>query len=373
MDKINDDMYFYLDSSKSKEYYPTNSSASFTNVLPNELSFEEGKWEAGVVWIQFFDKYEETVNPAAADNKFFGHTDRDNILTIRENSPITLQMLKTDIGVDTFISQLNSMLRRWSSLEIQIRLRNEGLEQYIAIGFNPMPNGKLTLSPELAHVLGFSIETIRSTSTGDHPIDEEFYNSLPIDTVFAITYSVDTVKEVEIPEPREYNFESLVEAYSAPFYTQYPNTSILYSFEKVLGDYYMKIRIENPNMSLQFPRHINLLLGLDQNEQIKGERSFLLPSNMDYPATIVPQQVILMSHLVKESYIYGRNEPVLRVFKREAIKEYQIHSFDSVLYVPLRRNDIASISLCVYDNNFELIPKTDQHTTALIHVRPKHG
>jgi hypothetical protein len=94
---------------------------------------------------------------------------------------------------------------------------------------------------------------------------------------------------------------------------------------------------------------------------------------MEYPATIVPQQVILISNLVKESYIYGQMESVMRVFKREAIKQYQIHNFDSVLYVPLSRNDIASISLHVYDTNFNLIPTTEQHTTVLVHIRQKHG
>lgn len=370
MEKINGDMYFYLDSSTSKEYYPNNSSASFTNVLPNELSFEDGKWEAGIIWIQFFDKYEETVNPATVDNRFFGHIPGDNVLKIRESAPITLQIIKADAGVDTFVSQLNRQLRTWSQ-DVQLRLKNENLEQYIYIGFPNTLNGKLELSADLAHVLGFPGKTIIASETGTFPVDEEFYNSLPAGNLFTMTYSVDSVKEIIIPEPREYNFESLVEAYSAPFYTQFPSTSILYSFEKVLGDYYMKIRIENPNMSIQFPRHINLLLGISDNEEIKGERSFKLPKNMEYPTTIVPQQVILMSHLVKESYIYGRMEPVLRVFKREAIKEYQIHNFDSVLYVPLNRNDIASISLDVCDTGFELIPKTEQHTTVLIHVRPK--
>jgi hypothetical protein len=224
MEQIDSDMYFYLDSSKSKEYYPTNSSASFTNVLPNELSFEDGKWEAGVVWIQFFDKYEEAVNPASKEKNFFGHDEGHNILKIREGASITLQMTKTDVGMDKFITLINRQLQRLTQADV-LRTRNEGSEQYVHIQCPNELKGRLMLLPELRHVLGFPEASIVSSAYGTFPVDEDYYRGLEDGTLFSITFSVDTVKEIEIPEPREYNFESLVESYSAHFYTQFPNTS----------------------------------------------------------------------------------------------------------------------------------------------------
>jgi hypothetical protein len=220
MEQIDSDMYFYLDSSKSKEYYSTNSSGSFKNVLPNELSFEDGKWEAGVVWIQFFDKYEEAVIPASKEKIFLDMMKR----TTREGAPITLQMTKTDVGMDTFITLINRQLQRLTQADV-LRTRNEGSEQYVLIQCPNELKGRLVLLPELRHVLGFPEASIVSSAYGTFPVDEDYYRGLEDGTLFSITFSVDTVKEIEIPEPREYNFESLVESYSAHFYTQFPNTS----------------------------------------------------------------------------------------------------------------------------------------------------
>jgi hypothetical protein len=247
--------------------------------------------------------------------------------------------------------------------------RIEATSSYVAIKFPNPRKGRLVLSAELQRVLGFPNQSITGNVRGDDPVDEEFYDSLPDDTTFQVSFILDNRNDLEMPEPSEYSFQSLVNAYAAKFHQEFPTYSVLYKFEKQNGQDVMCMDVESTNVFIKFPDQINLLLGLEANSEIHGDNTFILPSEMINPAISQAQQLIFSSNIAKLSFVYGQLLPVLRVVKREDIKEFQMHQFDSVLYVPLDRVHVQDISLTIRDSNLNLIPKSQYNTTALIHIR----
>jgi hypothetical protein len=359
--------FFYIDSNVSRNYYPTNSSADFINHLPSKHTFEVSKYEAGLVWVQLHDKYEKPSEVPV--KKFFGKTLGDNIMTVRYESPIVRQIEKGDRGIDSLITVLSGMWK--GDIErITFMERIEATNSYAAIKFPNPRKGRLVLSAELQRVLGFSNQVITGNVRGEDPMDNEYYDSLSKETAFQVSFILDNKNDLEMPEPSEYSFQSLVNAYAAKFNLEFPSYSVIYKFEKQNGQDVMYMDVENTNVFIKFPDQINLLLGIEPSHEVHGDNTFILPSEMINPAISQAQQLIFSSNLAKLSFVYGQLLPVLRVVKREDIKEFQLHQFDSVLYVPLDRVHVQDISLTIRDSNLKLIPTSQYNTTALIHVRP---
>jgi hypothetical protein len=150
-------------------------------------------------------------------NKFLGKTTGDNIMMVRLESPIVRQIARGDIGIASLVKLLTRM---WSGDVERITFieRIEATSSYVAIKFPNPRKGRLVLSAELQRVLGFSTNPpIIGNARGEDPADEEFYDSLPDDTTFQVSFILDNRNDMEMPEPSEYSFQSLVDAYAAKF------------------------------------------------------------------------------------------------------------------------------------------------------------
>lgn len=381
-------------SNLNNEFFQSNTSSSFGNVLPRTTNFQD--CEVALKSITFSDHYvkedEGSSNPTdppqptdlVLPTTFFDVANKDNEITVYSSDMSMINVKKWEHVYTNFISSLQAALEEGNfRVTFYQKYDETGAFSGIKIELDGPPGFELLISEPLAKVLGFS-ETQFSIGETENDLvpDITFFNGLEFQsTLGTITlYKVKTTTaEIEQLEPKP-KLTTILTAIVAALVDKDLDVSMSLNNAERKVEYDILPR----RLRIQLSPFLNNYLGLSQDFQFHGESSIVIPDNIIEPLRhhVVPlgikpiktcSKLLVLANFVKPQVFAGKELQLLAMFDRTASEEFQRFHFEvtAPLYKPVVEEKWSQITLQLVDDRNNFLPVSDEPTVISLHFRRK--
>lgn len=384
MPPTSDSFLLVLHSAKSRQFFPNNSSSSFSNILPS--NFHLDGYDIALVQLSYYDNLRPLESyipvPKTQANLF---TDEDQKRVIVHSIKGNLMTITKSYNLyGEFITGLNASFAGANiKASVLVSYLPGGVPKTATLSYQNSNQYDLRLDSKLAKILGFSASVFRP---GEYRSDLEIslskFRLLSLTEEFEIAlqrWETDTVTLDDITDPTLNDLGWLIISKLAEFGHQI-------SFLVDEDDRKLIIDTRSSNKYITFSPFLMKRMGIPDNIKIAGRTVIdVLPNVIDpySPFKISylrgedkkgffsSRKMLVLCSLLDQNYFEKETLPVLFVCNRSVGTDEKIVIPSNPIYLPIGVNDTASVNIRLVSDTLQEIPQREFPTVAVIHCKKR--
>lgn len=381
-----DSLVIVVDSNRSRQIFPGNSSSNFSNQLNKVFDFSGH--EVALIKLFYHDKVDVQVLPLSPIPKtgspFYDIQHHQNLFYVNETLTAQVNFKKRFAEFNSFISQINNLFSVSNiSANFQISVDSEGKPKTVTL-FYAFDYGYSMFFGELSTILGFG--TQKGFTVGQHvasnPPDLEKFNQLPLTHDFFIQRSKWKMTTILLPQLYDPTLDEIcISITTAAAEKGYRVAAIVNDEDNTLT-----VNTFSNDIYVTFSTFLNDYMKLPVRHGWNGLSTHPVPREIINPHEILPgnyisgsaeveppisTKVIVSCGLSLTNYLEAIPLQLLQVFARQISEEEIIFEPLNPIYFPVTQFETGYINIQLCDENQKLLPELTKPTLAVLHFRRK--
>jgi len=354
--EVSDNLYITLFSDADKDKFPQNTPTQFRNSLPSSIDFTQGLHEVGLKKIVF----ECNPPPPLSLNSETRKEIQVQIPKPIGEQKITFKVRSAaefnytylgKVDTDGFLTEINlDTEKKYPQFKCKflINLFPKEEKTQITVVLDTKEGSWLEIPDFFSQLIGLPEHIPAGRHTGEK-VALSLYDDLGKPDKVTLTYcEFQMVDEQTQPAP-EFGFEPFIKIWAKAVDDAGATIGLLHHYYK--DQVNLQINIYEPGETMKLSPVLNLMMNLPSSFEIKSDLHVTFPASNFLPDPIPPtpptpyiidsdSYIHILCDIVEEQRVGGSLLPWLTTLKMEKEKSLVQKDFESVSYVPLRKQDV---------------------------------